>query len=79
MEREELNSKTLCMLDNKNIKQIEMRTVGLLDIFGKIEIDITFNNNSKKYLVGISPVDTDEIKKWLEENNLCEKAKLYKF
>lgn len=79
MEREELNSKTLYMLDNKNIKQIEMRTVGLLDIFGKIEIDITFNNNSKKYLAGISPVDTDEIKKWLEENNLYEKAKLYKF
>lgn len=79
MEREELNSKTLYMLDNKNIKQIEIRTIGLLDIFGKIEIDITFNNNSKKYLVGISPVNIDEIKKWLEENNLFEKAKLYKF
>ena len=56
-----------------------MRKVGLLDVFGKIEIDITYNNNSKKELVGISPVDTNEIKRWLEENNLLDKAKLYKF
>lgn len=79
MEREELNSKTLYMIDNANIKEIEIRTIGLLDCFEKIEIDITFNNNSKKYLVGISPVNTGEIKSWLEENNLYEKAKLYKF
>ncbi len=79
MKEEQINSKTFDMLDNKNIKSIEMRTVGLLDVFGKIEIDITFNNNSKKKLVGISPVQTDDIKKWLEENNLYDKAKLYKF
>lgn len=77
--REQINPKTFYMLDNENIKKIEMRKVGLLDVFGKIEIDITYNNNSKKELVGISPVDTNEIKRWLEENNLLDKAKLYEF
>ncbi len=76
---EEINPKTFDMLDNNNIKSIEIRTIGLLDVFGKIEIDVTFNNNSKKKLVGISPVQTNDIKNWLEENNLFDKAKLYKF
>ena len=76
---EELNPKTLYMLDNENIKNVVIRKIGLLDVFGKIEIDITFNNNSKKKLVGISPVDTTSIKSWLEENKLYEKAVLYDF
>ncbi len=79
MSEEEINSKTFYMLDNKNIKEITIRKVGLLDSFGKIIIDIKFNNNSEKHLVGISPVDTNEIKRWLEENKLYEKAKLYEF
>lgn len=77
--REEINPKTFEMLDNKNIKLIEIRTIGLLDVFGKIEIDITFKNNSKKHLLGISPVQIQDIKKWLEKDNLYEKAKLYEF
>ena len=77
--REQINPKIFYMLDNENIKEVKMRKVGLLDVFGKIEIDITYNNNSKKELVGISPVDTNEIKRWLEENNLLDKAKLYEF
>lgn len=77
--REQINPKTFYMIDNENIKEIKMRKVGLLDVFGKIEIDITYNDNSKKELVGISPVDTNEIKRWLEENNLLDKAKLYEF
>ena len=64
---------------NKNIKEIIIRKVGLLDVFGKIMIDIKFNNNSEKHLVGISPVDTDEVKRWLEKNKLYEKAKLYEY
>lgn len=76
---EEINSKTFYMLDNENIKEIVIRKIGLLDIFGKIIIDIKFNNNSEKHLVGISPIDTNQIKKWLEENNLFSKAKLYEF
>lgn len=77
--RVQINPKTFYMLDNKNIKEIVMRKVGLLDVFGKIEIDIIYNDNSKKELVGISPVDTNEIKRWLKENNLLDKAKLYEF
>ncbi len=79
MNKEEINSKTFYMLDNKNIKEIIIRKVGLLDVFGKIMIDIKFNNNSEKHLVGISPVDTDEVKRWLEKNKLYEKAKLYEY
>ena len=79
MNKEEINQKTFEMLDNQNIKSIEIRTIGLLDMFGKIEIDITFNNNSKKHLVGISPVDTTQIQEWLKKDNLYEKAKMYKF
>lgn len=76
---DEINSKTFYMLDNKNIKEITIRKIGLLDVFGKILIDIKFNNNSEKHLVGISPVDTNAIKEWLEKDNLYEKAKLYDF
>lgn len=79
MNKEEINSKTFYMLDNKNIKEIIIRKVGLLDVFGKIMIDIKFNNNSEKHLVGISPVDTGEVKRWLEKNKLYEKAKLYEY
>ena len=79
MTREQINPKTLEMLDNDNIKEIQMRKIGLLDVFGKIEIDITYNNNSKKELVAISPVDTNQIKEWLEKNNLLDKARLYEF
>lgn len=78
-EREEINPKTFYMIDNENIKEIEIRKIGLLDVFGKIEIDIIFNNNSIKKLVGISPVDTNQIKNWLKENDLFEKAKMYEF
>lgn len=79
MAREQINPKTFYMLDNENIKEIQMRKIGLLDVFGKIEIDITYNNNSQKELVGISPVDTEEIKRWLTENNLLDKARLYEY
>lgn len=79
MEKEEINQKTFEMLDNKNIKSIEIRTIGLLDVFGKIEIDIIFKNNFQKHLVGISPVDTTQIQEWLKKDNLYEKAKMYRF
>lgn len=78
-EREEINPKTFYMIDNENIRQIKIRKVGLLDVFGKIEIDITFNNNSIKRLVGISPVDTKQIQEWLKTDNLYEKAIMYEF
>lgn len=78
-EREEINPKTFYMIDNENIRQIKIRIVGLLDVFGKIEIDIIFNDNSIKRLVGIGPVNTNQIEEWLKTNNLYEKAIMYEF
>ena len=78
-EREEINPKTFYMIDNENIRQIKIRKIGLLDVFGKIEIDITFKDNSIKRLVGISPVDTNQIQKWLKTDNLYEKTIMYEF
>ena len=78
-EREQINPKTFYMIDNENISQIEIRKIGLLDVFGKIEIDIIFNDNTIKRLEGISPVNTEQIQKWLKTNNLYEKAIMYEF
>lgn len=78
-EREQINEKTFYMLDNENIEKIEIRTIGLLDVFGKIEIDIIYRNKSKKELVGISPVDRQKIVQWLEDNKLYDKAIMYQF
>lgn len=78
-EREQINGKTFYMLDNENIEKIEIRTIGLLDVFGKIEIDIIYKNKTKKELVGISPVDRQQIVKWLEDNKLYDKAIMYQF
>ena len=76
MDKEEINQKTFEMIDNKNIKSIEIRTIGLLDVFGKIEIDIIFKNNSKKHLIGISPVDTTQTQEWLKKI-ICLKKQNY--
>ena len=78
-EREEINPKTFYMIDNENIRQIKIRKIGLLDVFGKIEIDIIFNDNSIKRLVGIGQVNTNQIQKWLKTNNLYEKTIMYEF
>lgn len=78
-EREQINGKTFYMLDNENIEKIEIRTIGLLDVFGKIEIDIMYKNKTKKELVGISPIDRQQIVQWLEDNKLYDKAIMYQF
>ena len=78
-EREQINGKTFYMLDNENIEEIEIRTIGLLDVFGKIEIDIMYKNKTKKELVGISPIDRQQIVQWLEDNKLYDKAIMYQF
>ena len=78
-EREQINGKTFDMLDNENIEKIEIRTIGLLDVFGKIEIDIMYKNKTKKELVGISPIDRQQIVQWLENNKLYDKAIMYQF
>lgn len=78
-EREQINSKTFYLIDNENIEKIEIRTIGLLDVFGKIEIDIIYKNKTKKELVGISPIDRQQIVQWLEDNKLYDKATMYQF
>lgn len=78
-EREQINGKTFYMLDNENIEKIEIRTIGLLDVFGKIEIDIMYKNKTKKELVGISPIDRQKIVQWLEDNKLYDRAIMYEF
>ena len=78
-EREQINEKTFYMLDNENIEKIEIRTIGLLDVFGKNEIDIMYKNKTKKELAGISPVDRQKIVQWLEDNKLYDKAIMYQF
>lgn len=78
-EKEQINGKTFDMLDNENIEKIEIRTIGLLDVFGKIEIDIMYKNKTKKELVGISPIDRQQIVQWLENNKLYDKAIMYQF
>lgn len=77
--RKEINSKTFDLIDNKQIEDVEMRTIGLLDVFGKIEIDITYKNGTEENLIGYSPVDTNQIKSWLMRDSLFTRAKMYKF
>ena len=75
----EINSKTLDLINTDDVDKIEIRTIGLLDVFGKMEIDIFYKNDTIEKLVAYSPVDTNLISNWLEKDNLYEKAKMYKF
>lgn len=62
-----------------DIKSILIRTVGLLDIFGKLIIDITYNDDSKQTIEVLSPVPTQTIAEWLDTNKLLDKTQMYKF
>lgn len=55
-----------------------MTSIGLLDIFGKLNIEIQIDTQMEE-IEFISPVPVKEILKWLEENNLLDKATLIKF
>ena len=63
----------------KNIKQIQLRKIGLLDVFGKLIIDVSYLDDSKESIEIISPVPTDIITNWLEINNLLNITTLYEF
>ena len=63
----------------EQIKSIQLRTVGLLDVFGKIIIDIEYIDDSKQSIEIQSPVPVDIITKWLDTNALLDKTVLYKF
>ena len=63
----------------ENILRIELRTIGLLDTFGKIIIDIFYKDTTKLNLEIYSPVDTRMITDWLDTNELLDITTLYKF
>ena len=68
----------LYQLDSTKISEIKMTSIGLLDIFGKLNIEIQIDTQMEE-IEFISPVLVKEILKWLEENNLLDKATLIKF
>ncbi len=68
----------LYQLDSTKISEIKMTSIGLLDIFGKLNIEIQIDTQMEE-IEFISPVPVKEILKWLEENNLLDKATLIKF
>lgn len=68
----------LNQLDITKITEIKMISIGLLDVFGKLCIEIQIDNNNVE-IEFLSPVPKQEILKWLEENNLLDKATLIQF
>lgn len=68
----------LNQLDSTKITEIKMTSIGLLDVFGKLCIEIQIDNNNVE-IEFLSPVPKQEILKWLEENNLLDKATLIQF
>lgn len=75
---EELNNK-LRNIDTQNIQTIQLRKVGLLDVFGKILIDIKFKDNTVLNLEVHSPVDTNILTNWLDTEKLLDITTLYEF
>lgn len=70
--------KQLKQLDVDKITEIKMTSIGLLDIFGKLNIEIQIDTQMEE-IEFISPVPIEEISEWLEKNNLLDKATLLKF
>ena len=62
-----------------NIKSIVIRTVGLIDVFGKMIIDIEYNDDSNQSIEILSPVPTVTVTEWLDTNTLLDKTVLYEF
>ena len=59
-------------VDITQITNIDITSIGLLEIFGKLTILIQLKNKSIKEFTFVSPVSKQEIVKWLEDNNLLE-------
>lgn len=78
------NLEKLYSLNIQDITSITIRTVGLLDTFGKMLLDIILQSKDNKStelitIEFISPVPVDAITKWLTTNNLLDITTLYKF
>ena len=78
MNKEELNT-ILQKIDINEIKLIIISTVGLLDVFGKLILDITFLDGTKKQIQVCSPVPVDVITIWLDTNKLLDITTLYRY
>ena len=78
-EREQINLKYFDFTDREYIDEIVMRSIGVLDVFGKMEIDVYYKDHSIKEYVLFSPIDTNKLKELLEKDNLYKKTKLYQF
>lgn len=66
----------LKQLDTSTIEQVNMTSIGLLDVFGKLVVRIVFKDKTEKEITFISKVPLEEIKQWLIENNLVDNATL---
>lgn len=77
-DKDELTNK-LNNINVDNIKDIQIRKIGLLDVFGKLVIDVSYLDDSKQRIEVLSPVPVDVITKWLEVNNLLDITTLYEF
>lgn len=69
----------LAKVNTSEIKSILIRTIGLIDVFGKMIIDITYKDKTKQSIEIISPVPVNIITEWLETNKLLGKTIMYKF
>ena len=69
----------LAKVNTSEIKSIVIRTIGLIDVFGKLIIDIKYNNAKEQSIEILSPVPVNIITDWLNTNNLLDKSILYKF
>lgn len=58
--------KQLKQLDVDKITEIKMTSIGLLDIFGKLNIEIQTDTQIEE-IEFISPVPIEEISEWLEK------------
>lgn len=77
-DKDELTNK-LNNINVDNIKDIQIRKIGLLDVFGKLVIDVSYLDDSKQRIEVLSPVPVDVITRWLEVNNLLDITTLYEF
>lgn len=82
MNKEFNNEETLnnlYKLNNTQIQDINITSVGLLDSFGKLIIQINMKDGKTKVFEMLSPVPTELFVKWLKETNLVDKATYRQF
>lgn len=68
----------LCSIDKNTIKKINMISIGLLDSFGKLIVEVETDGLRQDFMF-ISPVPVESIIHYLEETNLIDITTLRKF